>query len=177
MLCLPTFLINERPIKKKGKTTSILCRKLVASFKEIVENLRESEHTVYCALDLYKWQSDGFKSPKEAIEIDWKEIQKADHVIACPTVNDDASSGVHVEIGWATALKKPLTILIHRSAADQTVMVTGLITHSYFNVQIFQYENEPLEILDKLIERIEKTRPKSKPFLFPVVKKETKDEI
>ena len=153
MLCVPTFLLNHMAL---SSSVEMQCRKLhLASFIGLVRLLEDNTHDVYCALRCYHWKYSGLATPENAVKRDWEEVQKADHIIACPIVGDSSSQGVHVEVGWATALKKPLSILIHRPQPKYSVMITGLKKHRDFDVKYFYYNTDPSrEVFSDLIQHL-----------------------
>lgn len=150
MLCIPTFLLDQD--EDQNSKEEIQCNQLhLAGFKVLVRVLEEKDgHTVYCALRTYNWRRAGFKKPRDAVERDWEEIHAADHVIACTIVHGRPSKGVHVEVGWATALKKPLSVLIYRPRTQQSVVITGLRNQPDFDVKYFYYEEDPESVFSEL---------------------------
>jgi len=168
MLCVPTF-VTDNEHDDIPRNQQDLRRIHIANFKTIIRLLRE-RHDVYCALDTYHWKKEGFAAEAVAVETDWAKMQIADHVIACPVIGGFSSLGVHVEIGWATALGRPVTILVHQKTIDHTVMVVGLENNAAFDVSLIRYDKEPLQGLDEIWHRIGgKTVPSSTP-KFTVVK-------
>lgn len=155
MLCIPTFILDHNP--SFNDLEEITCRKIhLASFRSLVNLLEEEDsHEVYCALKNYNWRYSGFATPEKAVSTDWEEALKADHIIACPIIGESSSKGVHVEVGWATALGRHTSILIHQHHSKQSVMITGLSTNSDFKVKYFYYQNDPsTEIFAELREHL-----------------------
>ena len=64
-----------------------------------------------------------FMSPEECTKIDYKEISGCDLFIAFP--GSPASPGTHIEIGWASALKKPVILLLEQDK-DYAFLIQGL---------------------------------------------------
>jgi len=150
MLCLPTFLTQVSPDRENNRTI-VMRRSHITSFQKIIQSLEATGHKVYSALRLYEWENGNFASPRDAVQTDWHEVNEADHVVACPVIGGQASKGVHLEIGWATALKKPVTVLVHGARTEQTVMVTGLRGVSDFAVRLLFYQEDPLERIQELM--------------------------
>lgn len=69
-----------------------------------------------------KWGKD-FMPPEECTEIDFKEISNCDLFVAFP--GHPASPGTHIEIGWASALKKPIILLLEQDK-DYAFLIQGL---------------------------------------------------
>jgi nucleoside 2-deoxyribosyltransferase len=60
---------------------------------------------------------------EECAEIDFKEISSCDLFVAFPGY--PASPGTHIEIGWASTLKKPVILLLEQGK-DYAFLVRGL---------------------------------------------------
>ncbi|RSL30602.1 nucleoside 2-deoxyribosyltransferase [Salibacterium salarium] len=76
-----------------------------------------------------------FMSPEECTETDYKEISSCDLFVAFP--GSPASPGTHIEIGWASALKKPIILLLEQDK-DYAFLIQGLekvanVTYVRFN--------------------------------------------
>lgn len=153
MLCIPTFLLDQDD--RNVSPDQILVRQRhLASFRVLARELEDDDHEVYCALKLYTWRKSKFFPAKEAVRRDWNEVQEAHHVIACPMVGGDSSQGVHVEVGWATALAKPLTLLLQRPRTRHTVLITGLRAQTGFKVRNVYYQDDPSEVCPMLVKQL-----------------------
>ena len=78
--------------------------------------------TVYNAHRREAWGKE-FLAPEECTRIDFEEIGAADLFVALP--GSPASPGTHVEIGWASALRKPLVLLLEEDR-EYAFLVRGL---------------------------------------------------
>ena len=125
---------------------------IVPTFKTLVSRLRESGFEVFCPYDDCDWDPTKFDLPEDAIKRDWERVNWCDHFVAYPCFNNSISGGVHVEIGWATALGKPCTILAEGPVFTHSVMLQGLST--IYDAQLFQFEKDVLEVFSELVERI-----------------------
>ena len=153
MLCIPTFLLFH---DEEHLTHECVLRRQehLAAFKVLCEQLETLGHDVYCALKTYAWRLSDFVPASEAVKRDWAEVQAANHVIACPVVDGESSRGVHVEVGWATALGKPVTLLLHRPRTKHTVLITGLRSQDKdFTVKNVYYEHAPQDACDTVLKQ------------------------
>ena len=66
-----------------------------------------------------------FLSPEECTRRDFDEIAASDVVVAFP--GSPPSPGTHVEIGWASALGKPLVLLLEKDT-EYAFLIQGLGT-------------------------------------------------
>lgn len=64
--------------------------------------------------------------PSECTRIDYNEIASCDAFIAFPCA--PASPGTHIEIGWASAWKKPIVLLLEKGR-EYAFLVRGLTAH------------------------------------------------
>ena len=91
--------------------------------KQLLEMLSSNGHDVFSAHNLEEF---GKKLRPESIctPFDFLEVRQSNMVIALPS----RSGGVHTEIGWASALNKPMLLLIN---GDESPLARGLntITH------------------------------------------------
>lgn len=92
------------------------------------------------------WGKD-FMTPEECTEIDFKEISTCDLFVAFPGV--PASPGTHIEIGWASALNKPIILLLEEEK-DYAFLINGLGTVANVTFIRFQTEEDYLSQLEKL---------------------------
>ncbi|WP_078392819.1 nucleoside 2-deoxyribosyltransferase [Shouchella patagoniensis] len=92
------------------------------------------------------WGKD-FMTPEECTEIDFKEISTCDLFVAFPGA--PASPGTHIEIGWASALNKPIILLLEEGK-DYAFLINGLGTVANVTFIRFQTEEDYLSQLEKL---------------------------
>jgi hypothetical protein len=76
-------------------------------------------------------------TPEECTEIDFAEIAKCSLFVAFPGC--PCSPGTHIEIGWASALKKKMILLLEEHK-DYAFLIRGL--HMITNVGLVYYKTE-----------------------------------
>ncbi|WDF02001.1 nucleoside 2-deoxyribosyltransferase [Shouchella hunanensis] len=92
------------------------------------------------------WGKD-FMTPEECTEIDFKEISACDLFVAFPGA--PASPGTHIEIGWASALNKPIVLLLEEEK-DYAFLINGLGTIANVTFIRFRTEEDYFSQLDKV---------------------------
>jgi nucleoside 2-deoxyribosyltransferase len=100
----------------EGRIVPALCEALRA----VAELLRARGFDVFLAHEREQWGGDVY-APERCTPLDWAELRRADVVVAFPR----KSGGVHVELGWASALSKPIVIVLEPAGGDSP-LVTGL---------------------------------------------------
>ncbi|NNB94888.1 nucleoside 2-deoxyribosyltransferase [Corallococcus exiguus] len=68
-----------------------------------------------------------FLTPEECTRLDFEEISSCDAFVAFP--GSPPSPGTHVELGWASALRKPIVLLLEEGK-EYAFLVRGLHTVS-----------------------------------------------
>jgi nucleoside 2-deoxyribosyltransferase len=126
----------------------------IEDFKKLAKQLTDNGFEVCCALDVCSWDRGSFKTALESVSMAWDWMQDCTQVIACPSFNHAASGGVHVEIGWATALGLPLTVITKGLVYDNSALVRGLVDMERFNCAIFSYRKRPREVFDEVLKRV-----------------------
>jgi nucleoside 2-deoxyribosyltransferase len=76
-------------------------------------------------------------APEECTKIDFDEISACDRFVAYPGAI--ASPGTHVELGWASALGKDITLLL-QDGVEYAFLVRGLPVLT--RVRTFAYRDE-----------------------------------
>ena len=126
---------------------------LPLDFREEICNLKcqleKNGHTVISAHEREDW-GESILPPNECTKLDHKEISEADILVAYP--GNPPSGGVHIELGWASALGKTI-IVISKCNDVYSPLVVGLseIT-TVINVtydDIFEFPNKLNEILNE----------------------------
>ncbi|WP_369903373.1 nucleoside 2-deoxyribosyltransferase [Bacillus manliponensis] len=92
------------------------------------------------------WGKD-FMTPDECTAIDFKEIRACDLFVAFP--GSPASPGTHIEIGWASALDKPIILLLEEGK-DYAFLIKGLATVANVTFIYFKEESDYLTKLEQL---------------------------
>lgn len=93
-------------------------------FEALIEFFEKRNFDVHNAHRREKWGAC-FMAPEECTRIDYDEIAAADLIVAMP--GSPASPGTHVELGWASALGKPIVLLLEPDA-QYAFLVRGLHT-------------------------------------------------
>lgn len=94
----------------------------VAMFEPLIHHFEALGWQVHSAHRREGWGRE-FMSPDECTKIDFEEIRACDRFVAYP--GSPASPGTHVELGWASALGKDITLLL-QEGVDYAFLVRGL---------------------------------------------------
>lgn len=94
----------------------------ILQFSSLIDFFEEHNFDVHCAHKREAWGRE-FMTPQECTNIDFQEISKCDYFIAFPGA--PASPGTHIEIGWASALNKPIILLLEEDQ-DYAFLIQGL---------------------------------------------------
>jgi hypothetical protein len=105
-------------------------------YRALIDYFEERGCLVHNAHRREKWGEE-FLTPEECSRLDHQEIEGSDLFVAFP--GSPASPGTHVEIGWATAMRRP-TVLLLEAGRDYAYLVTGL--PAWADVEIITYEGE-----------------------------------
>jgi nucleoside 2-deoxyribosyltransferase len=112
-------------------------------FTRIIDYFEANDATVYNAHRREAWGKE-FLGAEECTALDFAEISRSDLFVAYPGA--PVSPGTHVEIGWASALGKPMILLLERGKRH-TFLVTGL--HTVANVE-YLYFDDVAEVMTAL---------------------------
>lgn len=93
-------------------------------FETLIEHLEAENYHVYNAHRRESWGAK-FLTPDECTRLDYDEISASTVFVAFP--GHPASPGTHIEIGWASALGKPIVLLLEEGE-DYAFLVRGLHT-------------------------------------------------
>lgn len=93
-------------------------------FETLIERLEAENYHVYNAHRRESWGAK-FLTPDECTRLDYDEISASTVFVAFP--GHPASPGTHIEIGWASALGKPIVLLLE-DGVDYAFLVRGLHT-------------------------------------------------
>ncbi|HYH02612.1 MAG TPA: nucleoside 2-deoxyribosyltransferase [Bacillota bacterium] len=78
-----------------------------------------------------------FMAPEQCTEIDFREIASCDFLVGFP--GSPPSPGTHIEIGWASALNKPIILLLEEGK-EYAFLIQGL--HTVTSVTYISFRNE-----------------------------------
>jgi nucleoside 2-deoxyribosyltransferase len=93
-------------------------------YEAIIAYLEGLRYVVRNAHRREQW-GERFLSPSECTRLDYEEIRACDLFVAFP--GDPASPGTHIEIGWASALGKPIILLLE-DGSQYAFLIRGLHT-------------------------------------------------
>ena len=105
-----------------NKDTQIMSDEHIGPFSAIINHFEDKGWSVHCAHKREKWGRE-FMTPAECTTIDYEEISKCDYFVAFPGV--PASPGTHIELGWASAMKKRIILLLEEGQ-EYAYLVQGL---------------------------------------------------
>lgn len=123
--------------------------------KKVLENfiysIEEMGHSVFSAHAREKWGGELY-THLQATKADLQEMRNADLVIAFPG-SFPISGGVHVELGWASALKKSIVLFLdEKQRYSPLVMGLEAITQA----EIVYFEEVNCELFKEISTRIKK---------------------
>lgn len=118
-------------------------------FEKLINLITEKGLDYYLAVKRENWGIE-HKGPEECTLSDYEGVKTSDFLIVIPGNNESKgiSGGVHVELGWASALKKKIHILLEDNFTYSPV-VLGLATltsTSYHKCNDFLNDNMLNEI-------------------------------
>lgn len=115
--------------------SGLLEEPLKRQLMDLVDFLENRGFRVFNAHRREQWGRD-LVTPEECTSIDFEEIKESDWVVALPGC--PASPGTHIELGWASALGKPITVLLE-AGKEYAFLVRGL--HRVTDVRYIHFES------------------------------------
>ena len=114
-------------------------------FINLTDELKKINCEYFLAHERENWGKT-YSSDVESTIIDFETIKEVDLVCVIPGVPN--SGGVHVEIGWASASKKPLKIFMKKNY-KYSPMVTGVhsLTQTDYVYYNSDYSNELINLI------------------------------
>lgn len=120
-------------------------------FVKLTSKFKSINCEYFLAHEREKWGKK-YSSAEESTVIDYETIKNVDLVCAIPGVPN--SGGVHVELGWTSANKKPLKVFLKKNYS-YSPMVTGI--HCLTQTDYIYYDNNYSdELIDLIISEINK---------------------
>lgn len=113
---------------------------------KLITFFEEKGFAVHNAHKREEWGKE-FMTPDECTAIDFEEIRTCDLFVAFP--GTPPSPGTHIEIGWASALQKPIILLLEEGE-DYAFLIQGLGTVANVTFIYFQKEKDYLDKLEQL---------------------------
>lgn len=121
-------------------------KQLLLNLKEIINN---EGYDVHLALERENWGKD-FWTDEECTKKDHDEIKDSFAIIAF--LDSTFSGGVHIELGWASEMKKKIIILTNKKD-NLCSLIKGIKTIT--DCEFIEFD-EYLELYNKLTEEIKK---------------------
>lgn len=133
------------------KTSGTMSQDDVDLFSSIIDYFEGQGWSVHCAHKREKWGRE-FMEPAVCTVIDYEEISKADVLVAFP--GSPASPGTHIELGWASAMKKPIVMLLEEGK-EYAFLVRGL--PEITNIEHVTFSGKALDpkVIEDAIDRFE----------------------
>ena len=126
-----------------------------AFFNKLVEGIKLRGYDYYLAIKRENWGKE-HKGPEECTISDFNGVKDSDFLIVIPGNSESKgiSGGVHIELGWASALNKKLHILIENNFMYSAVLMglSVLTDTEYHECNEFLNDNmlkQIFEIIDK----------------------------
>lgn len=125
--------------------------KIEEGYKELLLNIKrvlnDLGYDVHLALERECWGAE-FWTDEECTKRDYQEIKESDAVIAL--FDETFSGGVHVELGWASEMKKKIIIITNKKD-NLCSLIKGMGTISKCN--FIEFDNIE-EIFQKLKQEV-----------------------
>ncbi len=112
----------------------------------LIAFFEEKGFSVHNAHKREGWGKD-FMTPEECTKMDFNEISTCDLFVGFP--GSPPSPGTHIEIGWASALNKPVILLLEEGK-EYAFLIKGLNTVANVTFIHFQKEADYLNQLEKM---------------------------
>lgn len=122
-------------------------------FNKLIDNIISKGMDYYLAIKRENWGIE-HKGPQECTLSDFNGVKESDALIVIPGNNKSKgiSGGVHIELGWASALKKDIHILLE-DGIEYSPVVHGLnvLTNTkYYKCNDFLNDNM-LEVINNIL--------------------------
>jgi len=112
------------PFTSKLQENGLLPEEYIEELITLKKVLEDMGHEVVLAHEREKW-GENLLPPEICTKLDFDAISQADLIIAYP--GNPPSGGVHIELGWASALGKKI-VIIKKSIDEYSPLVNGLHT-------------------------------------------------
>lgn len=134
---------NKYEVKEEFKTF----------FNKLTDLIEKNNDEYYLAIKRENWGIE-HKGPQECTLSDFNGVKNCDFLIVIPgnSISNGISGGVHIELGWASTLKKKMHILLE-DGYNYSPVVMGLDTLTdveYHKVDSF-LDDKMLEVIKKII--------------------------
>lgn len=119
--------------------TGVMSDASIGLFSVIIDYFEERGWEVHSAHRRENWGRD-FMTPDECTLQDYGEIARCDYFVAFP--GSPASPGTHMELGWASALRKPVIMLL-QAEKTYAYLVQGL--RQITQVESIEYNDNQID--------------------------------
>ncbi|MFE7673759.1 nucleoside 2-deoxyribosyltransferase [Streptomyces albidoflavus] len=120
-----------------------------ASISRVLDHFDQQGCVVHNAHRREQWGQD-FMEPSQFTPLDYEQICSSDVIVALP--GSPASPGTHIEVGWASANKVPM-VLVLEAGKEYAGLLRGL--DEFAPVKIIEVEGDvDLTVLDAAIEDV-----------------------
>ena len=124
-------------------------------FDDLIGGIESRGHDYYLAIKRENW-GKAHQGPEECTISDYRGVKNSDFLIVIPgnKMSRGISGGVHIELGWASALKKKLHILIENNVIYSPVLMglTALTNVEYHLCNDFLNE-KMLKVIFEIIDK------------------------
>lgn len=118
-------------------------------FNELTQKIKALGLDYFLAHEREDWGAK-YKSAEESTSIDFNIMSSADLIVAVP--GNPISGGVHIELGWASAMRKDILMFLDKSK-EYSPMIEGL--SSITNVKYFYYDKLiSKELINQIIKKL-----------------------
>ncbi|GAA2827416.1 nucleoside 2-deoxyribosyltransferase [Crossiella cryophila] len=124
-----------------------------ARFEALIDRLEAEGYQVHNAHRREAWGKE-FLRPEECTRLDYEEISDSTVFVAFP--GHPASPGTHIEIGWASALGKPIVLLLEPDR-EYAFLVRGL--HTVADVTYLTIGDDLVDEVAALVNRLADREP------------------
>ena len=142
------------------KETGEFDKEAFGSIDRILQHFDKLGCVVHNAHRREKW-GQAFMEPEQFTPLDYEQICSSDVIVAVP--GSPASPGTHIEIGWASANKVPMVMLLE-AGKEYAGLLMGL--DEFAPVKILEFDQDvDLEALDAAIAQVRAmaSNPESSP--------------
>lgn len=129
-----------------GPFKSLVCRQTgqmaehhIAIFATIITYFEQKGWMVHSAHRRESWGKE-MMTPEQCTRIDYDEIDQCDYLVAFP--GSPASPGTHIELGWASALQKPIVLVLEKER-EYAFLVRGL--HRITAIESIEYDSRQVD--------------------------------
>ena len=126
-------------------------------FNDLINYMESNKINYYLAIKKENMGKD-YVSPKDSTQNDYNGVKNSDVLFVIP--GNPISGGVHIELGWASAMKKKIHIFLEKNAEYSPVLkgLPALTETVYHETESFPSRTLLNSIISSIEEEIEKRR-------------------